>query len=513
MRRDVLEGWFRNVSIGGRIWQLTAVAATTLIIFGALVSWNIGRNHEAAVWVEHTQSVQTALVVYGREIIEAESAQRGYLLTGQLPYLDPYSRVLAENEARFEALDALIGDPNERIKLARLQQILHAKLSELGLTIALAKSGHRAAALAIVREGRGRRYTVEFQRLVEQIGAGESSALEALQANADRRNSHFVVGVVVGGLLAILSIVVFAAATIARIESSLYALTSGIDALAEGNLARRVEVRSGDEIGRVASAFNDMAEHLLVSNRSRERVEGELRRSNEDLDRFAYSASHDLKAPLRGIRNLTDWIAEDVEDTASADTVENLALVRSRVQRLDMLLDSLLRYSRIGRSGGREEDVDLAGMIAEISDYVAPAAGFRVVVHGQLPALRTDRAPLEQVLRNLIGNGLKHHDRTSGSVIVSARDIGDAVEFRVEDDGPGIAPRFHERIFQMFQTLRPRDELEGSGMGLAIVKKTVEGLGGSIRIESAPPRRGTTFIFSWRKEGPGTGAEASRVLT
>jgi len=123
-----------------------------------------------------------------------------------------------------------------------------------------------------------------------------------------------------------------------------------------------------------------------------------------------------------------------------------------------------------------------------------------VVVRGPLPALRTDRAPLEQVLRNLIGNGLKHHDRTSGSVTVSARDVGDTVEFCVEDDGPGIPTRFHERIFQMFQTLKPRDEVEGSGMGLAIVKKTVEVYGGSIRIESAPPIRGTAFIFSWQKQ-------------
>jgi signal transduction histidine kinase len=490
----------QSISIGGRIWQLTGVACTALIVFGSLVSWSITRNHEATAWVEHTQSVLTALGTYRREITEAETGQRGYLLTGQTAYLAPYEDVLAENEARFERLDALVGDRSERIAVERLEQILRQKLRELGLTIALARSGHRAAALAVVREGRGRRYTVEFERLFEQITHSETSALEVLQANADRRNARLLVGVVGGGLLAIALIVAVAAATVARIESSLRDLTSGIDALAEGDLARRVDAWSGDEIGKVASAFNDMAENLLLANRARVRVEEELRRSNEDLDRFAYSASHDLKAPLRGIRNLTDWIAEDIEDSASADTVENLALVRNRVQRLDLLLDSLLRYSRIGRSGAEPEDVDLARLIADITDYVAPADGFSVTVRGELPALRTDKAPLEQVLRNLIGNGLKHHDRDAGDVTVSARDLGDAVEFRVDDDGPGIPGHFHERIFQMFQTLRPRDELEGSGMGLAIVKKTVEGRGGSIRIESAPPRRGTAFIFTWAKQ-------------
>ena len=306
--------------------------------------------------------------------------------------------------------------------------------------------------------------------------------------------------VVGGGIIAILVILGVAATTITRIESSLADLTSGIDALADGDLARRVNVRSGDEIGRVASAFNEMASRLLLSNQARERVESELRRSNEDLDQFAYGASHDLKAPLRGIRNLTDWIAEDVEPTASADTLENLTLVRSRVDRLDLLLDGLLKYARIGRYGGVVEDVDVAHLTADIAEDLAPAAGFSVAVRGELPVLRTDKAPFEQVLRNLIGNGLKHHDRGGGTVTVSARDRGEAVEFRVEDDGPGIAAHFHERIFQMFQTLRPRDEREGSGMGLAIVKKTVESHGGSIRLESAPPRRGSAFIFTWAKQ-------------
>ena len=226
----------------------------------------------------------------------------------------------------------------------------------------------------------------------------------------------------------------------------------------------------------------------------------ELRRSNEELDSFAYCASHDLKAPLRGIRNLAGWIAEDLKDTAADGAIANLALLNKRVNRLDMLLDSLLQYSRVGRGGGAAEDIDVTALVREIAEYIAPRAGFAVTCRGQIPLFRTDKAPLEQVLRNLIGNGLKHHDKDSGAVIVSARDLGDKVEFRVEDDGPGVSPEFHERIFQMFQTLKSRDEVEGSGMGLAIVKKSVEGHGGTIRIESAPPARGTAFIFTWAKE-------------
>jgi signal transduction histidine kinase len=123
-----------------------------------------------------------------------------------------------------------------------------------------------------------------------------------------------------------------------------------------------------------------------------------------------------------------------------------------------------------------------------------------------MPIVQTKKAPLEQVLRNLIGNGLKHHDKEDGNVIVSARDLGEMIEFRIEDDGPGIAPVFHERIFKMFQTLKSRDTMEGSGMGLAIVKKAVERQGGMIAVESAPPRRGTSFVFTWPKYPPAQAA-------
>jgi signal transduction histidine kinase len=297
-----------------------------------------------------------------------------------------------------------------------------------------------------------------------------------------------------------LVIIAVAGRTIARINGPLDELLLGIDALTSGDATRRVHVRSRDEIGKVAGAFNGMADHLAAANTARERVEAELRRSNQDLDQFAYSASHDLKAPLRGIRNLTQWITEDVAGDAKEETIENLALVQNRVERLEMLLDGLLRYSRVGQAGGETEDIDVARLISEITDYISPAAGFSVDGFGDVPMIRAHKAPLEQVLRNLIGNALKHHDRDAGKVTVRTRKLGDLVEFRVEDDGPGIAPNFHDRIFGMFQTLRPRDELEGSGMGLAIVKKAVERNGGTVRVESAPPSRGTAFVFTWAKQ-------------
>jgi PAS domain S-box-containing protein len=232
----------------------------------------------------------------------------------------------------------------------------------------------------------------------------------------------------------------------------------------------------------------------------RERYRRDLERSNADLMDFAHIASHDLKAPLRAIDHLSQWIAEDIMATASPATLDNLVLLRGRVRRLRDLLDGLLSYSRIGREHHDPERVDTMDMVTEIAGLLDPPPGFTIACKGNMPVLSTYGVPLRHVLQNLISNGIRHHDRDVGNILISARNDGHSWEFRVTDDGPGIPPRFQERIFQIFQTLQPRDDLESSGLGLAIVKRIVEGRGGGVRIESGPPERGSCFIFTWTEE-------------
>jgi signal transduction histidine kinase len=514
-----------DASMRLRIWQLAIFACMTLAVLGALLARSVERSREANGWVDHTHIVLDMIAGYTGDIVNAEASQRGYLLTQQDSYLVPFQRVLATNQAHLAQLKLVITNGDEPRKLVRLSQIFHDKLSELSLTIALARSGNLPAALGIVRDGRGQRYMVEFRRLGAEIAASEYVLLRKRQADVAFENSLVQVAILAGGALAIVLILLGASRTVELIEDRARRLLDGILAVADGRLSERVEPGTREDIGKIAQAFNAMAGRLLDARLAREAVEAdlaasnselksevderttaqgrlfrsvaELKRSNEELDNFAYGASHDLKAPLRGIRNLAQWIADDVKDKASADTLENLALLHNRVDRLDMLLDSLLQYSRVGRTGGAPEDIDIARLVGEIADYLAPQPGFQVICRGEFPVIHTNKAPLEQVLRNLIGNGLKHHGGDGGTVTVSAREFGDMVEFRVEDDGPGIPPEFHARIFQMFQTLKSRDELEGSGMGLAIVKKSVEVHGGTVRVESAPPLRGTAFVFTW----------------
>jgi PAS domain S-box-containing protein len=224
----------------------------------------------------------------------------------------------------------------------------------------------------------------------------------------------------------------------------------------------------------------------------------ELQRSNRELDRFAYVASHDLKAPLRAIDNLSKWIEADAGEILPLSSREHLAKMRGRVQRMERLLEDLLAFSRAGRVQHASERVMTKTLVQSIFDLLAPPPEFCLTVDDNLPELVTQRVPLETVLRNLMGNAIKHHDRPTGHIHVQARDFGDLVEFCVADDGPGIAPVYHERIFELFQTLQPRDQVEGSGMGLAIVKKTVESVGGAISINSIPGQ-GAEFRFTWPK--------------
>lgn len=242
---------------------------------------------------------------------------------------------------------------------------------------------------------------------------------------------------------------------------------------------------------KVLSTVIDMTGYVGITD--------ELRRSNKDLNDFAYVASHDLKAPLRGIMQLSSWVLEDVEDIASEETKGHLALLKSRTMRLEKLLDDLLDYSRVGKNLGGIKQVDIKEMTEGLFFLLDPPSEFKLNVAGELPVFETLATPLEIIFRNLIGNAIKHHDSGSGIITISCIEHSAYYEFFIENDGPAIEPEHHEKIFEMFKTLKPRDEVEGSGMGLAIIKKILGYQGGDINVTSGE-ERGVSFIFTWPKK-------------
>lgn len=240
-------------------------------------------------------------------------------------------------------------------------------------------------------------------------------------------------------------------------------------------------------------------EEMNRLNVSLQRFTEELAKRNQELDRFAHVVSHDLKAPLRAIANLSVWIEDDLASEVPGETRHHLELLRKRVYRLENLIEGLLQYSRIGRFRVVAEVTDVGRLLEEAIDSLQPPSSFVFVIAPDLPRLFTKRLLLWQVFTNLISNAIKHHDRDAGRIEIAGRPAGDRYEFTVTDDGPGIAPEYHERIFQIFQTLQSRDERENTGIGLSIVRKIVETEGGKIEVESGS-ERGTTFRFTWPKD-------------
>jgi PAS domain S-box-containing protein len=242
--------------------------------------------------------------------------------------------------------------------------------------------------------------------------------------------------------------------------------------------------------------------------RSRRLVEGHaedltratqsLTRINRELDQFAYVASHDLKAPLRGIASLAQWIEDDLGEKLSTENRKHLALLRSRIERMDALIDGLLQYSRAGRVRNRVETVDVGQLSSEVIDMLSPPPEAIIDIASGLPVLETEKLPLQQVLLNLVSNSIRHSGRPDTSVRIAAHDNGEFFEFTVQDNGAGIPRQFHNRVWEIFQTLQPRDKVEGAGIGLALVKKNVEARGGRAWLESTESE-GTTVHFLWPK--------------
>lgn len=243
---------------------------------------------------------------------------------------------------------------------------------------------------------------------------------------------------------------------------------------------------------------------LMEAQRELEQRTEQLGKAVKDLDDFAYIASHDLRAPMRGIETLAEWLEEDLGESVSDETRENLKLMRARVTRMNRMLGDVLDYSRAGKAPAEATNVDTAALCAEAATEAGAGGNFEVEIADGLPTVCVPEATLYRVLLELLKNAVEHHDGERGQIVVAHDELDADHIFTVTDDGPGIPEQYRERVFRVFETLKRRDEAEHSGIGLAIVRRLLGTIGGSVQVGAAPSGRGCVATFSLPKvQNPG----------
>jgi len=259
-----------------------------------------------------------------------------------------------------------------------------------------------------------------------------------------------------------------------------------------------------DENGEIIASVHiakDITQRKLAEEKQAELVE-KVESINKELKDFAYIVSHDLKAPLRGIKTLSDWITTDYSHKLDEKGREQMGLLSSRVERMHNLIDGVLEYSRVGRTEEKQVQVNLNELVPGIIDAIAPPETIAITVDDELPVVKCGQTRIMQVFQNLLSNAVKYMDKPKGKIKVGCVEENGFWKFSVADNGPGIEEKDFERIFQMFQTLSPRDEVESTGVGLTVVKKIVEIYGGKIWVESKSGQ-GSTFFFTLPKQKMG----------
>ncbi|MBN1991258.1 MAG: PAS domain S-box protein [Anaerolineae bacterium] len=269
------------------------------------------------------------------------------------------------------------------------------------------------------------------------------------------------------------------------------------DHLEELVAARTAELNERvTEIEQLNNAMTKLLADLQTTNRNLERTARKLQVANQELEDFAYVVSHDLKAPLRAITQLADWISADYKETLDKEGQEMLQLLNHRTRRMHNLIEDILQYSRVGRLAEKERKIDLNQLVREVVEMLAPPEHIRVTLENKLPLVVGEPTRLEQVFQNLLANAIKFIDKPEGQIRINCVAQAAGWTFSIADNGPGIEEKYYPKIFQVFQTLAPRDDPESTGIGLALVKKIIEAWGGKIWVESEIGR-GSAFFFTF----------------
>ncbi len=441
-------GRYKVVSWSFGVALLSLVAVTALAYYAL---W-LGRSTDDDV--ARTHETRTTLAQLRQAVIDAETAQRGFLLTGRDEYLQPFDPAIQRITESLARAGGLISNEAQRQRLAVFTAGWHKLEAELRATISLKRQQRDAQAAEIVLSDRGKQ---EMDGLRELLNTMDAYAQTQLKLREQRNRSVSNFALIFIGL------------------GSLLAFTMSIGAYA----ALRRELVQRQAAQRVADSLNL-----------------ELQRSNRELQDFAYVASHDLQEPLRKIQAFGDRLVSKYGTALGPEGGDYLLRMQSSASRMRRLINDLLEYSRVTTKGRPFDNISLTQVAADVvSDLETGVqdAGAALEI-GALPEVRGDMLQVRQLFQNLIGNAIKFRRADAPpQVRVSAERDGEHVVLSFADNGIGFDEKYLDRIFTPFQRLHARSQYEGTGMGLAICRRVVERHGGSITAHSTPGI-GSTFV-------------------
>ncbi|MGZ3359296.1 MAG: sensor histidine kinase [Xanthobacteraceae bacterium] len=455
---------------------LLGVGFALLVVIAVATVWLAEQSAADAKRVVATINVQGKLSDLLLNVRRAESGQRGYLLTGRQAYLSDYRDAAPSVETNLTELRAMMGEYSERIPvLDQVAALARAKMAELAKTIDLHDSGQIEAALATVQSDEGLRSMNALRVLVERLLRGEERVLLA-RSDASRSNDARLLTVTLAGLVLIVLIGALSVFLVQRTFRQREAARNEL-AAANANLERIVAHRTAD-----------------------------LTEANEEIQRFAYIVSHDLRSPLVNIMGFTTelealrndifeeiaklreqaGVAAAPADPLGADFDEAIAFIKTSITKMDRLINAVLKLSREGRRDFQPDDIDMNALLASIGQTVAHRASEQgaTITVADLPPVMSDPLALEQVFSNLVDNALKYgRQGEPGRIEIRGRATPTQVTYEVRDNGRGIDPHDHQRVFELFRRSGPQDR-PGEGIGLAHVRTLVRRLGGTMSLTS-----------------------------
>ena len=482
--------FLRTPSVGRAVAGLLAGAFLLLLLVNIATFVMIGRTAQVNDSIEDAQQMRRAARTLLIAVTDAETAQRGFLLTGRPQYLQPFEEARQSLAPALETLHRGDTDAELRAPVDRLHEAVDAKMAEMDSTLALARQGRIGQAIQIVRSDEGRRLMDAIRNDISEFDGIKSARIAKRIQTSERFG---LITVVINTLAAVL-VLVMAAISAWLVRRYVLEMQSAREALDAANAS--------------------------LEDKVRERT-GELTRANEEIQRFAYIVSHDLRAPLVNVMGYTSELEQagrtidkaiaraeaerdvdpEVVQAVREDVPEAIGFIRASTTKMDRLINAILKLSREGRRNLAIETLDMTAMAQGIADSVrhqTETADAEIVVR-DLPMIDSDRLSMEQIFGNLIDNAVKYLEASRpGRIEISGEDVpGGWIVYRIADNGRGVAPRDHERIFELFRRAGRQDRA-GEGLGLAFVRNSVRRLGGQIDLESELGK-GSTFLLKFPK--------------